>query len=365
MMSVRKLLPCLVAFALPLGAAEIRADAAPVRSLDGTWRFKLEPAGPPPNPGRGRPPPISRPATLEPFEQVDYRADESWHNFRVPGNWEMFGYSPVTYWQPDNASGLHRLWFDVPAAGPRQTIKLDFDAVQNGAELYVNGQPVEVNEPSGGRRNYHEGGWEPFQADITPAVKFGARNLLAIRVTKNTRPADLDSGDFFFLGGIHRSVTLFAVPPVHIEDLIVQTTLREGGSANVKVILALALAGGSGSRAASAVMRLQNQSVLEARADAENRIEFNQIVSSARLWSAEHPNLYDLGIELKDANGQVTQRLKRRVGIREISIRDGVLLVNRYCCPPRDISSGAVKDLCFSVEPGPTIETAFAIGITR
>ena len=329
-MSFRNLAPLfLLSFLAAARATEIPADAARTRSLDGTWRFKLEQLGTPAPRGRvSRPPKIERPASPEPFERLDYLEDASWHDLKVPGNWEMSGYSPVTYWQPDNASGLYRLWFEVPAEWSGQTIKLNFDGVQNGAEIFVNGQPVDVNEPAAGRRNYHEGGWDPFQSDITPAVKFGARNLLALRVTKNHRTSDLDSGDYFFLGGIHRTVTLFAVPPVHVEELIVQTTLREGDDANVKVILALrGHSGGTGE--SSAVMRLRGQPALEARADAEGRIEFNQVVASARLWSAEHPNLYDLAIELRDANGQVTQRLGRRVGIREVSIRDGVLFVNR------------------------------------
>lgn len=307
-------------------AAELPSSPASVVSLDGTWRFKLEQAGTPPPHGRiSRPPKIERPAQPEPFERADYSENATWRDLKVPGNWEMAGISPATYWQPDNAIGLYRLWFDVPTAWSGQTIKLNFDGVQNGAEVFVNGHPVDVNEPTGGKRNYHEGGWDPFQADITPAVKFGARNLLAVRVAKNTRTSDLDSGDFFFLGGIHRTVTLFAVPKVHVEDLIVQTFLRDQGGADVKVMLEL----NSPTAAASATVRLQDHAPLSAKVNAQGRIEFSQRVEQPRLWSAEHPNLYDLTVELKDASSKVTERLVRRIGIREVSIRDGVLLVNR------------------------------------
>ena len=51
-------------------------------------------------------------------------------------------------------------------------------------------------------------------------------------------------------------------------------------------------------------------------------------VDHPKLWSAEHPNLYNLSIDLKDESGNVTEHITKRIGIREVSIKDGVLLVN-------------------------------------
>ena len=51
-------------------------------------------------------------------------------------------------------------------------------------------------------------------------MKFGKQNLLAIRVTKKTKSADLDTGDYFLLGGIHRPVTLFSVPKERIRYVL-------------------------------------------------------------------------------------------------------------------------------------------------
>jgi beta-galactosidase len=123
----------------------------------------------------------------------------------------------------------------VPKAWEGQIVRLNFDGVQNGAEIWLNGEPVKVDEPSWDRENYHEGGWTAFQVDLTPKVKFGQKNLLALRVTKNTQSVNLDTGDYHFLGGVHRPVTLFAVPRAHIDDVKVETTLQ-GGQAKVLVI---------------------------------------------------------------------------------------------------------------------------------
>jgi beta-galactosidase len=52
-----------------------------------------------------------------------------------------------------------------------------------------------------------------------------------------------------------------------------------------------------------------------------------KVVDKPRLWSAEFPNLYTMTLELKGADGSV-QHIEQRVGIRAITIKDAVLLIN-------------------------------------
>ena len=303
-------------------AAIVPADSDCVRSLDGTWRFKLEQPGADTSGPRklGAREPITTPAAFEPFFALDYKEDASWHDLAVPGNWEMAGFSPATYDQPDNASGFYRKWFEVPKDWKGREVRINFDGVQNGAEVWLNGKPVNVSEPSWGRANYHESGWTAWQADLTPQVKIGGKNLLAIRVTKNTQSSDLDSGDYFFLGGVYRLVTLFSVPRTHVEDLTVVTKLLDSGKAEVKVTAEVS--GGP----AKVSMRLGDLKPVEAKADGTAQMSIS--VFQPKLWTAEHPNLYPLTIELKDAQGKVLETITRKVGIREIAIRDAVFTIN-------------------------------------
>src|SRR5207249_3303126 len=147
-------------------AIVIPADKENVRSLDGTWRFKLEQAKPrdaADGANWRRKSASAYPEKFEPFYTTDYREQDGWHDIAVPGNWEVRGYSPTPYNQPDNGSGFYRLQSDVPAEWKGRLVRLNFDGVQNGAEIWLNGQPVKVDEPSWGRENYHEGGWTAFQ----------------------------------------------------------------------------------------------------------------------------------------------------------------------------------------------------------
>lgn len=243
----------------------------------------------------------------------------------VPSNWEMAGYSPATYYQPDNASGFYRKTFVVPEDWQGRIVKVNFDGVQNAAEIWLNGHPVPVTEPSWGRENYHESGWTAWQADLTQYVKFGQENLLALRVSKNTRSTDLDRGDYFFLGGVYRPVTLFSVPRTHIEDFSVRTHLLGDGRAEVKTLVTVT--GQSPDRSKVSVS-LEGEKAVEGTPDAQGRLELTQIVSEPRLWSAEFPNLYKWDIELQGVDGNATERVTRQIGIREITTKDGILLVN-------------------------------------
>lgn len=307
-------------------ATEIPSDPDAVRSLDGQWRFKIERAVSPTTAPAfwGDSYPVGVPETFEPFFEVDYEEDEQWTDIDVPGNWEMQGHSVATYREPDNVSAFYRRWIEIPEAWEGKAVKVNFDGVQNGAEIWFNGQPVKVDEPSWERENYHESGWTAWQADLTPQVKYGEKNLLALRVTKNTESADLDSGDYFFLGGIYRPVTLFAVPETHTEDVTIRTKLLDDGAAEVQVLATIA-----GDDPARLSMRLESvDGAAEAETDGGGELELTQIVDKPRLWSAEHPELYSLTLELRDSEGTTTQRVQRRVGIREVTVDGNVLLVN-------------------------------------
>ena len=315
----------IAASCLTATAAVVPGEPDNVKSLDGFWSFKLEqPGGYEPKSTNGdKPMAVLLPVKLDPVQNLDYKERQDWVSLAVPGNWEMAGLSVATYNQPDNASGSYRLWFAVPAAWAGREVRLAFDGIQNGAEFWLNGNPVPVDEPSWGRSNYHESGWTAFQVDLTSQVKFGATNLLAVRVTKNTRSSDLDSGDYFFLGGIYRTVKLFSVPKTHIDDVAVQTRLLDGNRAEVKVLTDV-----SGGGVSSISMQLEGVRG-ENNAKVENgHATIVQVVEQPKLWSAEFPNLYQLTLKLQDAGGKTTETVSKQIGIREISIKNGVFLVN-------------------------------------
>src|SRR2546426_321441 len=129
-------------------------------------------------------------------------------------------------------------WYDTQFFLPprwksdKDNVILRFGSVNYAAVVYINGVNV-VN---------HTGGHLPFQADITDFLEFDKLNLLTVAVdnilTEDTVPQGSVTYfkndrypknfyetevtfDFFNYAGIHRSVQLYAIPSVHIDDITV------------------------------------------------------------------------------------------------------------------------------------------------
>ncbi len=244
----------------------------------------------------------------------------------VPGNWEMSGYSDPTYDHADDAAGLYRRSVDVPAAFAGQRVLWHFDAVMDGAEVFVNGTRV----------GYHEGGFTGWDLDVTDALRPGQRNLFALRVCKTTPSVSLDSGDFWNLGGISRDTYLKAVPSTHVDDVTVVTTLSaDHVDATLDTTVRVRGAAGQPVAVTSALYRFDGSKVDGVAPTADGTVggdgtvdlHLTAPVKAPKLWSAEHPDLYYLVLSLA-ADGKPVEAVQQRFGFRQVEVKDGVLLWN-------------------------------------
>lgn len=99
-----------------------------------------------------------------------------------------------------------------------QQVQVEFQGVMTVADVYLNGRLL----------GHHEGGYTPFTVDLTPALKFDAENVLAVRVDsreqKQVPPEGADKMyGYYLFGGIQRDVVLHVVDACHIERVYYAT----------------------------------------------------------------------------------------------------------------------------------------------
>lgn len=246
----------------------------------------------------------------------------AWPMIRVPGNWEMQGHGKPRYAVSNSYArdltptlGLYRRAFDVPAAwrADGRRVILRFEGVQNGFEAWVDGRSIGVSTASA---------YNPHAFDITDALNSGATaHTLAVRVASRPLGWEFDTNDDWALSGIMRDVTVFSVPALHLRDFATATKLATDGSARFTVSASASAPDG---KLTATLIAPDGRPV--ATLPLAPSAEFQ--ISAPQLWTAETPHLYRLRLDLSDASGRALQSVEERVGLREITIADGVLLLN-------------------------------------
>ena len=213
----------------------------------------------------------------------------------------------------------------IPRGWAGQRVVLRFDAATHRAAVWL-GETCVVE---------HEGGYTPFEADVTALVGAGEQCRLTVVVNNELTWESIPPGivevladgsrrqrqyhDFFNYAGLHRSVWLYATPRPHIDDLTVTTDIDESVGV-VRYAAAVADAD-----AASVRVRLWDAKgkVVAAAEGAEGALR----VGDPELWAPGHGYLYDLQVELVDEDA-VLDCYSLPVGIRTVRVEGTKFLIN-------------------------------------
>ena len=132
--------------------------------------------------------------------------DANWRNLNLPHDWAIEGpfsnsNNARTGGLPVHGEAWYRKHFTVDKAYLGKQISIEFDGAMSNAKVYLNGEYI-------GGRPY---GYIGFEVDLTPFVKFGEENILAVKLA----PEDL-SMRWYPGAGLYRNVRLKINEPVHI-----------------------------------------------------------------------------------------------------------------------------------------------------
>lgn len=134
--------------------------------------------------------------------------DTAWRILNLPHDWVIEG-----EFSRDNPSGTgggalpggigwYRKTFTVDKADEGKRLYIDFDGVYMNSEVFINGHSLGV-------RPY---GYVSFSYDLTPYIKWGGKNVVAVRVDNGEQP----NSRWYSGCGIYRNVWLTKLNPMHI-----------------------------------------------------------------------------------------------------------------------------------------------------
>jgi beta-galactosidase len=256
----------------------------------------------------------------EPFYAADFDAS-GWDSLIVPSCWQTNGYDQLHYINSDypipldpprvprdNPAGLYIRELRLPEGWEEKEKCIVFEGVNACFYLWVNGQYV----------GYSQGSRMPAEFKITQLLKAGI-NKIAVLVLKWCDGTYLEDQDMWRFSGIYRDVYLLAREPVHIRDVYNKQRFEPGyRQAQLEVELET-----SGVLAVSAVvLDAHGVEVAQAKGRIDGQGALKLAIEQPRLWSAEHPVLYDLYLE---TGGEI---LWFQVGFREISVTNGIFGIN-------------------------------------
>ncbi|MCX6995671.1 MAG: chitobiase/beta-hexosaminidase C-terminal domain-containing protein [Kiritimatiellaeota bacterium] len=203
-----------------------------------------------------------------------------------------------------------RLWyrrdFSMPAAWRKGRVLLHFTASDWSTEVFVNGKPV----------GKHEGGYDPFEFDVTDFLTPGGGQSLVVSVWDPTAEGGQPHGkqtlvkhNIFYTSssGLWGTVWLEAVPKSYVKGIKMVPDSDAG-------MLKLTVQADAGM--VRAIARDGQTKVGEASGQAGAELVLR--VPNAKLWTPDTPFLYDLDITLTD--GAAKDTVQSYFGMRKISI---------------------------------------------
>jgi beta-galactosidase len=249
--------------------------------------------------------------------------DSKWPAVSVPHTWSTFettgeihpfirnaSEKDDPYWW--NGWGWYRKHFVINAEITNRRVFIEFEGVQKYCRLWINGKYL----------GDHKGGYGSFDFDITPYIKPGEDNLLAVAVSNKLNDEfkipPMAAGNFDVYGGIYRDVTLVIKDNLHIPMqgsasheggtfittpevtalkgvARVQTWVRNDNPFPRKCNLRTTIADSSG----NVVTRMV--SAAEIRPGELYRFDqTSKPVKNPQLWSHENPYLYKVYSEVLD-----------------------------------------------------------------
>jgi beta-galactosidase len=275
--------------------------------------------------------PEGNPGSDFPFVQSDFD-DRSWAKVNLPHDWAIKGPFLKGH-RAKVGGGMGRLpspgvaWYrkklDIPVSDAGKSIFLDIDGAMSYAIVWLNGKLV--------------GGWPygyaSWRVDLTPFIKPGGENQLAIRL--DNPPA---SSRWYPGGGIYRNVWLTKTASVHVAHWGTFVKTRNVSPASATIDLEVTIDNQSvneaaiiaeaqifaldvnGNKTGKAVGTIEFPEI-SVKAGESAKVNGTSIISKPRLWGpppSQTPHRYTVITTLKKQKNNIVDQYETPFGIRAL-----------------------------------------------
>ncbi|MEP3211515.1 MAG: glycoside hydrolase family 2 TIM barrel-domain containing protein [Maribacter sp.] len=270
------------------------------------------------------------------FEKLGFDTSQ-WDKIEVPSNWELKGYGIPIYVNDrypfeknpplvpsDNPTGVYKRTVELPMNWQDQHIFLVVGAIKSAAYFWINGEFIGYNQDS--------------KTEVVFDVTKYAHSAIEITI-QAFRWCDgsyLECQDFWRLSGIEREVYLVARNKVRFSDhnlisglendytdgkFVLNTKITNTSEKTSHGELSITIVDSAGKEVASL------KTSYSCACNKEIDIEIDHLIPEVKPWSAEHPNLYELSLELVES-GITKDRIKSKIGFRTVNINKNQLCIN-------------------------------------
>lgn len=249
--------------------------------------------------------------------KYDYN-DKKWRKLNLPHDWSIEGeFSANNPAGPGGGAlpggiGWYRKEFKIPSSWKGSKIFIDFDGVYRNSSVWINGHFL-------GFRPY---GYISFRYDLTPYVKYGEKNVIAVKVDNSQQP----DSRWYSGSGIYRNVWIVKTNEVHVDHwgtfvttpnvdsnsafIFAQVKIKNESDDNKLVNIENIILNSKGEKVISNEIK---NIFLNKKSNYEVAEKF--IISNPSLWSIDNPILYTLITNIYQNNKKIDE-YKTKFGIR-------------------------------------------------
>lgn len=205
--------------------------------------------------------------------------------------------------------------FTASAPKDGERVFLYFGAVSYRCTLWLNGKELLS----------HEGGFTPFQVDVTDVVAEGD-NFICMEVNNRRSPDAIPamSFDWWNYGGITRDVMLVRTPSIYIKDYMVQLDKSRPYVINASVRMSTPVPKGSSVRIDIPELKISGTAVL----DSEGRGSVSLKAKKLVRWSPDAPKLYGVSLTYLESGLVEGDSISEEIGFRNIEVEGTHILIN-------------------------------------